>query len=751
MKKIYFSLFALLFSASAFAAGWLQDFSSGRPAIRTESAASDDEWYVTGTGGFLSNSAWKSKANFNYSGIVKPESSFIFLDGTGLPSGTFSLVSPAFTLAAGESLHYKIQEIKVADVGNSVPLEIYVEVATKVADAWVWSTSTTDILASLPNHNIATTAIASLSTDISAYAGQEIRIRFRGIADLGDFAAVFYNVAVLNTTVTDLAISTSQNVPSQIPKRHAGQVLNASVQNFGGATVAATTVTATATGYTATANIPALGTLETAAITSFSPAFAPLSFGDYQLQYTLPADNNVADNEATSNTFAVTPKVFAVDKGQVEDAMSNRQADLGNKFTLTVDDKIESISIGWGKASQTPTTTEFQLVIYALDADGVLNATPVYISETLNRPDNATMPANGGAATFITYPVDQALSAGSYIFTVRSVTYIGVGAEVDNNYVYYSVGYGSVNRDDEGILSSTAGYNLLIRVNTAGIAVSTYYPAKDAIDVELSTAIRFELNQSVDPSSTLAGITVNGNSVTATIGAGIRANRVTISTAGLTPFTENTLCTVVVPAGAIVGYDEEIRWSFTTFKPLAAETYVPANDAQTVPINTEISIEFNKNFNINGWNPGEISITPTGGAALSGVTYAIDAENPKKLVISHADPLLPNTEYTVNVPNNVVATYNGISDWKFTTSQGTGLQAIENVNGVYPTVTQGDITVVSEPGSLIKIVDITGSVRAILRSVDRQSAIRLSDADGLYFVLIENSQSTSTYKVVLQK
>ena len=1149
MKKIFFSLLVFFIGASVFAGGWVQDFSSGRPAIyANESAVPDDGWGVTGTGSvFFVSSAWKAKADFTFSGIERPESSFIFLDGSGNPTGEFSLVSPAFIPAENDFVYYRFQEIKVTAYGNSVPVEIYLEIATKENGAWSWTESTTNILASLTGHNTATTVDTIVSTALSAYADDSIRIRFRGKTGEGDFVAVFYNVAVLDNTVTDLAVSTSQSVISQIPLKHAGQALNASVQNLGQAVEANTaTVTATTTGYTATANIPALNPLETAALTSFDAAFAPQSFGDYQLQYALSEDNNADNNAAVSNTFAITPNTFASDKGYVDTYVNSTSFDYGNKFTLTVKDKVESISIGWAQYSSNTINPKFQLVIYALDAGGSLIKEPVYVSDTLSRPDNATTPPNNRLATFETYPVElDSLSAGAYIFAVRQTSNTSLGGEYDNNAVYYAI-YRA-----DSTLTSTAGTHLLIRVNTASditlspavgsqtaginepvviegsavtglatspaitvkkadgtdvtdiaasynngkvtithaafeynttytvtvpagaitgyaqelkwsfttvspltaktfsptnngtnvllnapvtvtfdrnipegstlegiiiatdsvepvqvsnvsatksgavltiahdafarstkykvtipasaiselaadtswvfttvppVAVSQYYPDNGAIDIAESTlignSIRVVFNQAIDTANvSLEGITINGISVP----AGFQGwnNRIYLNTTnvdGLT-YQDNTLYTVVIPAGAVPGYSEEIRWSFTTWVALAVVAYTPDTASQSVFLGTEISIEFNKKVSLFGGIQGTVTITPAGGAALDGVSYAV---NQKKLIISHTEALAPDTEYTINVPaNTIIANYAGISDWtfrtesapeitgfapengavnvavrntvevifnktidtlttagirinddaptsvsfqsstgytrnklrlshapftqgvqytvtipagsvagydrdtswtfttipplsyttspednatgvaldaplkiefnrpalrpisgsagisitgngeditvtnnfwntpndtltiehvsfdpgvtytvnvvassiiqpadwsgessivwSFTTADDTGIPKLSDAGGVYPTLTTGDVTVISDPGSLIKITDISGATRASYQSVSKQTPIRLNGAAGLYLVLVQNGQSTSVYKVVLRK
>lgn len=887
MKNFYFSLLVFFISASVFAGGWVQDFSSGRPAIYiNESQASDNEWYLTGvSAGFpfpSAQSQWKTA--WSLPPEFKPTGSFIFLDGTqGALAAIkeFSLVSPAFVPAANVTdLYYKIQEIRISNEPNSKAEELYLDVAAKEGDAWTWTVSSDNVLANLNGYNASTTLVAVFQKSLSDYADKEIKIRFRGKVDAGNSVAVLYSVALVDNTVSDLSVNTSQNIISQIPKKHANQVTNASVQNRG-KTIAAgvAAVTATTTAYTATASVPDLTPLETAALT-FATPFAPQAFGDYRFQYILSGDNNTANNTATSNTFAITPNTFASDKGPINSYINNTTSDLGNKFTLAVADTVESISIGWAKLNSNPSSLEFQLVIYALDAADVLNPTPVYTSATLTRPDNATTPANDRLATFESYPVNQNLVAGDYIFAVRSTVSIGLGGEWDEDRgVYYEI-----DRTNGNKLLSTAGRNLLIRVNTAsditlspavssltaginepliiagsaitglaaspaitikkadnstnvtniaatyaggkvtithaafefnttytvtvpantltgyereltwsfttvspltpktfsptngaanvaldatlsvsfdrnipeestleGITVATdeetpvavsgvsatkngsvltiahnpfekrstkykvtipasaiseltadtfwvfttippvglatfspFWPSDGKSDVELTTEIWVNFNQAVDSaSSTLAGITINGNAVAGASlvnSGGIACSRLEIDRSNLT-FEQNTRYEVIIPAGAIAGYDAEIKWSFTSFLPLAVVAYTPATGTTETFLGTEISVEFNKeNFFIQGLNRGEITITPAGGEPLSGVDCEKDAVN-KKLLISHTDPLRPNTEYTINIPDDVVPKYNGVSDWTFTTESAPEIVGVTPENG----------------------------------------------------------------------
>jgi hypothetical protein len=682
MKKIYLSLFVFFISASVFAGGWFQDFSSPVSG-KAESAATDDEWYFTGTAGMFGGitSDWKMRTSFTFSGIERPESSFIYLDGAAGRGGSFSLVSPAFTPASGESLYYKFQEIKVTNYGDSKALEIYVEIATKVDGAWTWAESTTNILASLSGHNTATTAITVSSTALSAYTDQEIRIRFRGITGVGDFIAAFYTVAVFDGTATDLAVSTSQNVISQIPLKHAGQALNASVQNLGKAIAAdASTVTASIVGASssfATADVPALDPLETATLATFSSSFVPQSFGDYQLQYALSTDDNASNNTAVSNTFTITPNTFASDKGTVDGYAGSTSVDLGNKFTLAVKDKVESISVAWAKLNSNPNTSDFQLVIYALGADGSLNTTPVYTSDALARPDNATTPPHSSPrlATFETYPVDlDSLDAGAYIFAVRSTVNIGIGSEYgDQTGVHYSI-----DRNNGYSLSSTAGQSLLIRVNTASDIILS--PAVGSKTAGINEPVVIEGTAITGLAASPAITIKKGEDNVADVSASYVDGKVTIAHAA---FDYNSTYTVTVPANTITGYAQELSWSFTTVSPLTAKTFLPANNATSVLLNAPVTVTFDRNIpagsSLEGITIKALKADGSDSIAVENVSATIDGA---VLSIAH-DLFARSTKYKATIPAAAISELEADTSWVFTSVPPVAITSTYPANGQY--------------------------------------------------------------------
>jgi hypothetical protein len=185
----------------------------------------------------------------------------------------------------------------------------------------------------------------------------------------------------------------------------------------------------------------------------------------------------------------------------------------------------------------------------------------------------------------------------------------------------------------------------------------------------------------------------------------------------------------------------------------------PENNATGVFLDAEIGVVFNKPVTKNGFNPPVATITTTNGhhgtvTVVGGVDYNTDGEDGgisnATVTITHPD-LESNTTYTVTLPAYSVGAWSEAITWTFTTgSTTTAIPGISVTGGkVYPTITEGNITVVSEPGSLIKIVDLTGRVKATYRAADRQTEIYLGDRAGLYLVVVETSGTVETHKVFL--
>ncbi|MDR0864719.1 MAG: Ig-like domain-containing protein [Candidatus Symbiothrix sp.] len=681
MKRIYLILLALVISSATFAAGWIETFSGGVGDPET------DGWYgttdtVTTTSPFFGTTVtvyrgWNANANWNWQ--PKPAGTFAYFNGAQAVR-TFSLVSPAFTPAAGTStLYFEIQEVKVASypAPTSDGEQIFFEVSTNGGETW--TASTENILASLTGHNVSTTSTTVLTKDLSAYAGQSIKIRFRGITDNGPFATVLYKVALVDTNAAtvDLAVTTSAVTP-QIPLKQANQALNATVQNLGKAVTAGEAkVKITSTGgdytYSSTVDVPALAPLQSVNLT-FTTPFAPTAYGNYSLTYELQKADGTALTDVTSNTFALTPGVFStVADGIVSTGSGNTSSTFGYKFTLGEADVIESLSVAWGTA-YTPSAPGFKVYIYSVDPEtNAVESTPVYTSEEFQRPGIAAAP-NNVAANFINYrfATPQSLAAGTYFFGIKQTTNsgsgtIGIGAGYVTGGGYYQFDQGTT-----ALAYNNSGSNLYIRVNTQ-LEGLTLNPLPGATNVAANGAVVVEFGSAI-PISTITvadrtKITLNGVPVSEPLLAvpGRIAARIPHPN-----FTEYEY-TVNIPAGTIAGFDRLLSWTFTTrntptaIAPVETDAVSPADAATGILIDTPISIKFDKSVSTNGAPVlDNIYIKTSTGQLIKNVVATVDETDSGIINIAH-DNLGYNTAYTVVIPKGTVKGYDSDYTWSFTT------------------------------------------------------------------------------------
>jgi len=69
---------------------------------------------------------------------------------------------------------------------------------------------------------------------------------------------------------------------------------------------------------------------------------------------------------------------------------------------------------------------------------------------------------------------------------------------------------------------------------------------------------------------------------------------------------------------------------------------------------------------------------------------------------------------------------------------------------IYPTISQGDITVISPAEATIKVIDFTGKTIASYQSSGTRT-IHLNVLSGLYLVSVESSGRTFVQKVIIRK
>ncbi|MDR0768564.1 MAG: Ig-like domain-containing protein, partial [Dysgonamonadaceae bacterium] len=360
---------------------------------------------------------------------------------------------------------------------------------------------------------------------------------------------------------------------------------------------------------------------------------------------------------------------------------------------------------------------------------------------------------------FETYPVNhKLLEAGDYIFAIEAHTEhtgnVHIGTETNAAGVYYRV-------DTDGndtVVTAVSGSHLLVRVNTtseivvspavssrrAGLSepIAIFGPAVTGLNITENTPITIKAGD--EKVENVAATFIN-------IGHADHSgnhphHEIIISHA---PFEHDTEYTVTVPAGVITGYDEELVWSFTTAGPLEAVHFSPSKDATNVALDAPVHVVFDRDI---PWIASHLDhgVTITTGSA----DFPVDSVTIRRheLIIAHQN-FTEGTTYTVTISESVIDELESPVSWSFTTttSSTTAISKITETGvSVYPTITEGNITVVSEQGSLIKIVDLTGSVKATYRAADRQTEINLgNNKPGLYLVVIETGETVETHKVFL--
>lgn len=688
MKKIYFLLAALIIGNASFASGWVETFNGNINVFAVDDGTAqtppDDAWYFTGitTINFLGmksvQSAWKTGSNWNFGNDLKPAAaSFAYFNGSlvlsNATSNEFSLVSPRFRPASGVStLYYEIQEIKVwPDDNPKTGEQIFFEVGIQDANGeWVWTSSSANVLAGLTDYNSATTPITVFQADLSGYIGKDIKIRFRGLTDQGAFAAIFTKVALIDNSTVNFAASTLNDIPALIPEKHISRIVKATLTNQGRALSAgevSAKVASIPAEYEATASVPALGTFESKDIT-FTVPFVPKSFKEYSLQYHFTAPG--ISNSVTSAPFTVTPNTFASDNGYLS-AYAGSYMPVGKKFTLTETDYIESVSVGWAKYTSEPLSYDFKMIIYKVTG---ATAESVFESETFTRPTMAQTPPNERTATFTDYvfPTPVALAAGDYIFAVSPTNEIHVGVDYTN----LSPGY-KVNPETNDVTIDVYN-NYLIRVNTGSdIAL---VPASNFATADVNAPIKVTFK---DPDG-IRGINALGIQILDSQGKNTgKVFSITYDAGVLnirhTTLDFNTLYTVVIPKGCIIGYGKPISWSFTTQGTINPKTYSPANFGSNVALDAPISIQFDRAIPVHSTKAG-ITIVKNDASqeAVADVSATVDDFT---LKIAHAD-FVNGTQYKVTVPASAIDQYTGQDiSWTFTTLPPFGISSYYPENG----------------------------------------------------------------------
>lgn len=207
---------------------------------------------------------------------------------------------------------------------------------------------------------------------------------------------------------------------------------------------------------------------------------------------------------------------------------------------------------------------------------------------------------------------------------------------------------------------------------------------------------------------------------------------------------EETEYEVILPIGSIKALAEPITWSFSTSEDMApiAQTFTPEDRERGVALDTEISVQFDKE--ISALDLNTIVLKEKGGEAVE-VTAEINFDT---LFILH-NGLKESTEYEVNIPVGTIESLIEPITWSFTTGKSSNIDDVNTIGSVIPTLTTGNLTVTSEPGAEVKVLDISGRILSRYTSTGHLN-ITLDYDNGIYIILIEGT-AVSSHKVILKK
>jgi len=240
----------------------------------------------------------------------------------------------------------------------------------------------------------------------------------------------------------------------------------------------------------------------------------------------------------------------------------------------------------------------------------------------------------------------------------------------------------------------------------APLAIASKAPAPGSIVADLSTSVVVTFDRNVTAGN-LSGITISGlTGVTAEL---VDGRRLVISHGG---FDYETPYTVTIPVGAIVEYDREITWSFTTRPSEFIQwlTRSPYHGQENSPRFTPITITFEENIE-EGPLFEQISISPPPpGTPIRSITGAV-------LSIAGSN-LAVNTEYTVRIPVGAILRVYEEIVWSFHTGTPSSIDMrdiattlvtfypnpVEDILHIQTTETVRQIEIFNLQGSLVMVV-----------------------------------------------
>ncbi|GHU69752.1 hypothetical protein FACS189413_09130 [Bacteroidia bacterium] len=201
-------------------------------------------------------------------------------------------------------------------------------------------------------------------------------------------------------------------------------------------------------------------------------------------------------------------------------------------------------------------------------------------------------------------------------------------------------------------------------------SIVTTTPAADATGVSIALNISVVFDQPITLVNSGAGITVKAGDNAFPVVIAKNDSTLNINHTATNPFVHNTVYTVTVPAGSIEGLQTDTVWSFTTATALQP-TYTPSKDATNVPVNTAISVSFDRAPNwASSPRPQDVKLF-AGDQQVEGISVAYSvSDNKITITLQEGSTLEYNTDYDVEIKNGSYVDQNdypGDITWSFKT------------------------------------------------------------------------------------
>jgi len=355
----------------------------------------------------------------------------------------------------------------------------------------------------------------------------------------------------------DLAVSPAYGWLTQVPISQPLS-LNATVANLGVVEQTDVVLSATRNGVdlgTSTA-LPSLA-VYTSVVMQIQEPMTPV-LGPNVIVYTVTQaeTDNIPENNTLERTIIGTENVFAADMLTAPNptgvGIPGDGGTLAVVFEITETTILSGVQILFAERGQ-GAVNNYTVSVFEM-AGSLTASLPAIASAT-----GVRVPGEVNVVNFST-AYNVVLTPGLYAVALTMAGFADISFDSRPDGVWYNLelATGGMFRNLGGQGFGALGIRMVIDDSDIVFELTEKTPADGATDVALDTDINVSFNLLLEEGS-LAGVTISPPVAGAT--PRIVANQLIIDHAGLE---EGTLYMVTIPAGAIVGWDEAITWSFTT-------------------------------------------------------------------------------------------------------------------------------------------------------------------------------------------